>query len=171
MRLALDTNRYVDFCRGDSRTVDQVREAERIYLPFVTLAELRAGFLCGTKARHNERVLTRFLNSPRVRTLYADEQTTHHYARLFLQSGAGVARDHRDQSDRHAGVHGSRRGEPYAAYLPSNAKVTNHGQRCRAVVGGDRGGAEGAGEANFNLEKLGDDFTRRTRLPGPIQFP
>ena len=85
MRLALDTNRYVDFCRGDSRTVEQVREAERIYLPFVTLAELRAGFLCGTKARHNERVLTRFLNSPRVRTLYADEQTTHHYARLFLQ--------------------------------------------------------------------------------------
>ena len=85
MRLALDTNRYVDFCRGDIRTVEQVREAERIYLPFVTLAELRAGFLCGTKARHNERVLTRFLNSPRVRTLYADEQTTHHYARLFLQ--------------------------------------------------------------------------------------
>ena len=85
MRLALDTNRHVDFCRGDSRTVEQVREAERIYLPFVTLAELRAGFLCGTKARHNERVLTRFLNSPRVRTLYADEQTTHHYARLFLQ--------------------------------------------------------------------------------------
>ena len=85
MRLALDTNRYVDFCRGDSHAVERVREAERIYLPFVTLAELRAGFLCGTKARHNERVLTRFLNSPRVRTLYADEQTTHHYARLFLQ--------------------------------------------------------------------------------------
>ena len=85
MRLALDTNRYVDFCRGDIRTVEQVREAERIYLPFVTLAELRAGFLCGTKARHNERVLTRFLNSPRVRTLYADDQSTHHYARLFLQ--------------------------------------------------------------------------------------
>jgi tRNA(fMet)-specific endonuclease VapC len=85
MRLALDTNRYVDFCRGDSQAVERIREAERIYLPFVTLAELRAGFLCGTKVRHNERVLTRFLNSPRVRTLYADEQTTHHYARLFLQ--------------------------------------------------------------------------------------
>ena len=85
MRLALDTNRYVDFCRGESWTVEQLREAERIYLPFVTLAKLRAGFLCGTKARHNERVLTRFLNSPRVRTLYADDQSTHHYARLFLQ--------------------------------------------------------------------------------------
>ena len=85
MRFALDTNRYVDFCRGDIQAGDRVREAERIYLPFVSLAELRAGFLCGTQARHNERVLTRFLNSPRVRALYADEQTTHHYARLFQQ--------------------------------------------------------------------------------------
>jgi len=85
MRLALDTNRYVDFCRGDREVVARVQEAERIYLPFVTLAELRAGFLCGTKARANERVLTRFLNSPRVRVLYADEQTTHHYGRLFQQ--------------------------------------------------------------------------------------
>ena len=85
MRLALDTNRYVDFCRGDELSVQRVREAERIYLPFVTIAELRAGFLCGTKARQNERGLTRFLNSPRVRVLYPDDQTTHHYARVFQQ--------------------------------------------------------------------------------------
>ena len=85
MRLALDTNRYVDFCRGVEVAIQRVREAERIYLPFVTLAELRAGFLCGAKARKNERGLTRFLNSQRVRTLYPDDQTTHHYARIFQQ--------------------------------------------------------------------------------------
>lgn len=85
MRIALDTNRYVDFCRGERAACERLQEADRIYLPFVTLAELRAGFLCGTRTRQNERVLTRFLNSPRVRTLYADEQTTHHYARLFQQ--------------------------------------------------------------------------------------
>ena len=85
MRLALDTNRYVDFCRGLREVVERIQQAERVYLPFVSLAELRAGFLCGARARLNERVLTRFLNSPRVRVLYADEQTTHHYARLFQQ--------------------------------------------------------------------------------------
>ena len=74
MRLALDTKRYVDFCRGENLAVERVRAAECIYLPCVTVAELRAGFLCGSKARENERVLTRFLNSPRVRTLYGDEQ-------------------------------------------------------------------------------------------------
>ncbi|MBM3888928.1 MAG: type II toxin-antitoxin system VapC family toxin [Verrucomicrobia bacterium] len=85
MRLALDTNRYVDFCRGVPEAVQRVQEARAIFVPFVVLGELRAGFLCGNKSRENERVLTRFLNSPRVSVLYADEQTTHHYARLFRQ--------------------------------------------------------------------------------------
>jgi tRNA(fMet)-specific endonuclease VapC len=85
MRLALDTNQYVDFCRGVAQVVQFVRQAETIFLPFVTLAELRAAFVCGRQSQENERVLTRFLNSPRVRVLYTDEQTTHHYASLFRQ--------------------------------------------------------------------------------------
>jgi predicted nucleic acid-binding protein len=83
MRLALDTNRYVDFCRGKEDVLQHLRHAERVCLPFVVLAELRAGFLSGTRAQANERILTRFLSSPRVRSLYPDEQTTHHYARIF----------------------------------------------------------------------------------------
>jgi predicted nucleic acid-binding protein len=65
--------------------VTLLQTAEWIIIPFVTLAELRAGFLCGTLARRNESVLTRFLNSPRVDLLYPNEDTTHHYARLFRQ--------------------------------------------------------------------------------------
>lgn len=85
MKVALDTNRYVDFCRGDSHAAEVLQTAERIFLPFVTLGELRAGFLAGTKGEENEKVLIHFLNSRRVDLLMADEQTTHHYARLFLQ--------------------------------------------------------------------------------------
>ncbi len=85
MKIALDTNRYVDFCRGLPEVVARLQKARTIFLPFVALGELRAGFLCGQKSRENERGLTRFLNSPRVRVLYADEQTTHHYAALFHQ--------------------------------------------------------------------------------------
>jgi len=85
MNIAIDTNRYRDFCYNDSVAVDQVQIADRIFLPYVTLAELRAGFLCGTKARENEQVLTRFLNSPRVSVLYPTDQTTRHYAQLFYQ--------------------------------------------------------------------------------------
>ena len=85
LRFALDTNRYRDFCAGDREVLDRVQLAERIFLPFVTLAELRAGFRCGTKAGDNERVLQRFLNRPRVGVLYASDATTRHCAQIFAQ--------------------------------------------------------------------------------------
>lgn len=83
MKIALDTNRYVDFCQGEPTAADAIARSERIYLPLIVLAELRAGFRAGTRAKTNERILTRFLSSPRVRLLLPDEQTTFHYAAIF----------------------------------------------------------------------------------------
>ena len=85
VRIALDTNRYRDFCTNDSRTVDVLQRAESVCLPFVAVAELRAGFAGGSRSLANEAVLTRFLNGPRVQVLYAGEATTRQYARLFHQ--------------------------------------------------------------------------------------
>jgi len=85
MRVALDTNRYVDYCRGLPDVVEVIRRADRIFLPFVVVGELRAGFLGGTKGKENEARLVEFVNSARVDVLLADESTTHHYARLFVQ--------------------------------------------------------------------------------------
>ena len=85
MKLALDTNRYTDFCRGEPEVVERIARAEKVYLPLIVLGELRAGFQAGSKSKQNERHLIRFLNSPRVRLLLPDEQTTHHYASVFAQ--------------------------------------------------------------------------------------
>lgn len=85
MKLALDTNAYSAAARGDTRSVALVQAAQHVYLPFVVLAELRAGFAAGTLGRRNEALLARFLSSPRVSVVYADEQTTHHYANVFAQ--------------------------------------------------------------------------------------
>jgi tRNA(fMet)-specific endonuclease VapC len=85
VRVALDTNRYVDLCRGDAETLVLLEEAEAIILPFIILAELRAGFANGRKQADNERVLRRFLMKDGVEVLFADDQTTHHYAALFRQ--------------------------------------------------------------------------------------
>lgn len=82
-RLALDTNAYTDAARGHAETVTRLRVADEIHLPFVVLGELRAGFAAGTKGARNEAGLTRFLQSPRVHLLLADDQTTVHYARLY----------------------------------------------------------------------------------------
>ncbi len=85
MRIALDTNRYVDLCKGVAETAEIVATAEEVFLPFVVLAELRAGFALGRRAAENERVLRLFLLKAGVKVLYADEQTTHHYAAVFRQ--------------------------------------------------------------------------------------
>lgn len=85
MRVALDTNRYVDLCKGVVETVALLEEAEAIMLPFVVLGELRAGFAHGRRQAENERTLRRFLLKDGVRVLFADDQTTHHYASVFRQ--------------------------------------------------------------------------------------
>ena len=85
MRIACDTNRYVDFARGLPDAVSVVRGAESIFIPVVVLGELRAGFHCGTKGTENERNLILFLSSSRVSILHTTAQTTHHYGQLFKQ--------------------------------------------------------------------------------------
>jgi tRNA(fMet)-specific endonuclease VapC len=85
VRLALDTNRYTDLCRGDVSVVETVELAHEVWLPFIVLGELRAGFAVGSQGPRNEAVLCRFLLKAGVSVLYADDQTTHHYAALYRQ--------------------------------------------------------------------------------------
>jgi len=85
MRLAIDTNRYRDFCEGDDDARHVLQTADQIFMPLPVLAELRAGSACGTLAAENERTLNRFLDRPRVTVLMPDEQTTFHYGRLYAQ--------------------------------------------------------------------------------------
>lgn len=85
MRIALDTNRYRDFCQGIPDVLAHIQRAEHVFLPMPVLGELRAGFACGTMARKNESFLNRFLNEARVSVLCMDESTSFWYARLFRQ--------------------------------------------------------------------------------------
>jgi len=85
VRLALDTNRYTDLCRGNVSVVETIEFADEVWLPFIVLGELRAGFAVGTQGPRNEAVLRRFLLKSRVGVLYADDQTTHHYAAVYRQ--------------------------------------------------------------------------------------
>lgn len=85
MRLAIDTNRYRDLCDGERDVVERLETAEAIFVPFVVVAELRAGFAVGTKGRTNERVLHQFLAQPGVAILHTTEATTRCYAALYRQ--------------------------------------------------------------------------------------
>ncbi|MGH9513453.1 MAG: type II toxin-antitoxin system VapC family toxin [Terriglobales bacterium] len=85
LRLALDTNRYTDLCRGNKSVVEIVELADEVWIPFIVLGELRAGFAVGTQGPQNDAILRRFLLKSGVGVLYADEQTTHHYAAIYRQ--------------------------------------------------------------------------------------
>lgn len=85
MRVALDTNRYVDLARGDAEVVSVIETATAVYMPFVVLAELRAGFAMGSKGKGNESALRRFLSKDGVELSFATEATTRHYANLYRQ--------------------------------------------------------------------------------------
>jgi len=85
IRLLLDTNRITDAFRGETRTIEQLEAAQEIWLPFVAVAEVRAGFLGGSRTAANEALLDTFLGMKRVATLYADRETLGVYARLFVQ--------------------------------------------------------------------------------------
>jgi tRNA(fMet)-specific endonuclease VapC len=85
VRVALDTNRYVDLCKGVEETVEVLETADIVVLSFVVLDELRAGFLLGRRQVENERALNALLLKDGVEVLFADDQTTHHYASVYRQ--------------------------------------------------------------------------------------
>ena len=85
MKLALDTNAYRLLMHADAQAAHLVRSAEQVLMPVPVLAELRYGFLNGTRGRENEAILVRFLDRPRVKVLPCDEDTTVRYAELKLQ--------------------------------------------------------------------------------------
>jgi tRNA(fMet)-specific endonuclease VapC len=87
MRILLDTNRLTDALRRERSVAALVEEAAEIWVPFIALAEIKAGFLGGDPrcGAQNESLLLRFLRLRSVQVLYADRETTEVYTRLFLQ--------------------------------------------------------------------------------------
>lgn len=85
IRVAIDTNRYTDLCRGVPEVRSLLETADEVLVPFVVLGELRAGFAVGRCGSDNERVLRAFFPREGVRVLCADAQTTHHYAAVYAQ--------------------------------------------------------------------------------------
>jgi hypothetical protein len=61
VRLALETNRYTELCRGSVSVVETVELADEVWFPSLVLGELRAGFAVGSQGTRNEAVLRRFL--------------------------------------------------------------------------------------------------------------
>jgi len=51
MRIALDTNRLTDLFRGDVELAGLLGSCDEVWIPFVVLAEMKAGFYGGTRQK------------------------------------------------------------------------------------------------------------------------
>lgn len=85
MRVALDTNRLTDLFQGDAALASFLGMCDEVWIPFVVLAEMKAGFNGGNRLTQNETLLTKLMSRETVDIVYAGRETTEHYARLFVQ--------------------------------------------------------------------------------------
>lgn len=83
MKLLIDTNRLTDALRGEPAVLQSMEEAESVAIPFVAAAELKSGFVAGTRGAANELLFAALLRQPRVFLLFADKETLEIYARLY----------------------------------------------------------------------------------------
>jgi predicted nucleic acid-binding protein len=85
MRIALDTNAYSAFKRGDAAVLEVLQTADEIGVSVVVLGELAAGFAVGGQAERNRHELERFLDSRRVQVLAIDADTVGYYAAIYTR--------------------------------------------------------------------------------------
>ncbi len=85
MRIALDTNRLTDLFQGDAALASILGICDEVWIPFVVLAEMKAGFYEGTRQVQNEALLANLLSRETVAVLYAGRETAEQYAHLFVQ--------------------------------------------------------------------------------------
>ncbi len=81
--LAIDTNAYSAFKRGDEGIIAALKQAPQIIVPATVLGELLGGFAAGTKERENRSDLTLFLGSPRLKQVPSTGITADFYALVY----------------------------------------------------------------------------------------
>ena len=83
--IALDTNTYAGFKRGDQACLEVIQQADRLLLCTTVIAELLAGFACGAQEARNRKELRLFLDSPRVAVCASTIATADAYALIYRQ--------------------------------------------------------------------------------------
>lgn len=84
MKYSFDTTAYSELLRGHKEIAQILQNAEEVLIPHVVIAELRYGFRMGIKHEENEKLLTRFIASKKVRVLLPDNATTDYFVQIAV---------------------------------------------------------------------------------------
>lgn len=81
--IALDTNSYAAFKRGDEQIVAVIQHAPSIIVCVTVLGELLGGFAAGQRESANRSELSLFINTPRVKVVSSTAATADLYALVY----------------------------------------------------------------------------------------
>jgi tRNA(fMet)-specific endonuclease VapC len=82
-RLLIDTSAYAQFRRGQGEVMEMLAAADRLFVSAVSVGELEAGFVLGSRAEQNRGTLREFLSEPFVTVVNVDEAVARLYGGLF----------------------------------------------------------------------------------------
>lgn len=85
MKILIDSNRFIDFCAGEPDVLDVFEQADLLVVPFIVLAEIRAGGLAVKRGEAQVRILNELVQQPGVRVAHSTDTTAHHYAALYAR--------------------------------------------------------------------------------------
>lgn len=84
-RYCLDTSAYIEFLRGEPRTVATIDRASWVGFPAIALGELYAGFALSRRHEEDATRLRDFLAHPVVETIQVDDEVAHEYGQLVAE--------------------------------------------------------------------------------------
>lgn len=87
MKIVIDTNAYTDLQTKNPPAVlrQAISNAEEVIVPIVVWAELRSGFMLGTRLLENEETFQRFLSLPGTFVAPIDEKIADNFCRLLVR--------------------------------------------------------------------------------------
>jgi tRNA(fMet)-specific endonuclease VapC len=83
--VSIDTNTYSALTDGNAHITSLLSSVDRLIFPFIVIAELLAGFRNGSREKRNREQLFQLLASNTSDIIYADMQTSEHYASIFAK--------------------------------------------------------------------------------------
>lgn len=88
VKYVLDTSAFSAFGRRnnpDKSIAGYFHNEHTIYMPFIVIGELLAGFLGSSNPEQNRKLLQKFLDTDNVEVLYATNKTAVIYSKVFHQ--------------------------------------------------------------------------------------
>ena len=81
--IAIDTNAYTAFKRGDAHILAVLQHAPSILVCVTVLGELLGGFAAGTREHTHRSELTQFISTPRVKVVASTAATADLYSLVY----------------------------------------------------------------------------------------